>query len=143
MLILRNLVDTEKKFIWQMNEENVGLYIETESNWDKHCEANDLVNSCLRKLRRSGGVSSTLSGVEVQNEDYLPFLNRLRLFLPEHERNSKHKDKLEKTLLACIGSVKEEQEHERIRQELKQKLERKQKQQRQEYHVYQIQLNYR
>jgi hypothetical protein len=37
-----------------MNEENVGLYIQTQSNLDSHLEANELVNSCLRILRNGG-----------------------------------------------------------------------------------------
>ena len=118
----RDLVDAERKLIWQMNEENVGLYIETESNWDKHCEANNLVNSCLRKLRGNGGGSSGLSElearVELEKEGYLPFLNRLRRSLPEYERDSKHKEKMERILIMCIDSVEEKQQQRQRRQEM-------------------------
>ncbi|CAG8525648.1 29313_t:CDS:10 [Racocetra persica] len=41
-----------------MNEENIGLYIHTESNLEKHCEANEVVNSCLRRLRKAEGGGS-------------------------------------------------------------------------------------
>jgi len=75
------LVEAERKVIWQINEENVTLLIaNNESNWNKHREANDLVNDCLRQLRMSSG-SGSHGGSQLEARVYLPYLRGLKSFI--------------------------------------------------------------
>lgn len=95
-----DLIMAERKLIWQMNEENVGLYIQTQSNLDSHLEANELVNSCLRILR-NGGTKFKPSKIvvslekdqweDLSLEESLTFLSRLDNFLLSYKGNFRNK----------------------------------------------------
>lgn len=143
----QELIETERKFIWQLNEENVAIYIEEADNWEKHCEANKLVNSCLRKLRESsnsGGDSTSNIPLFENNEwenhdpdDALSFLNRLKSFLLKYEGKFKDsselkiiekslRKKLEKELSKIINQV----EKRKVKIEVKEEVRVEQIQQR-------------
>ena len=84
------LVEAERKVIWQINEENVTLLIaNNESNWNKHREANDLVNNCLRLLRMRSGSGSNGGGSQPEVGIYLPYLRGLKSFIERKDVDKK------------------------------------------------------
>lgn len=86
----KTLVEAERKVIWQINEENVTLLIaNNESNWNKHREANDLVNGCLRLLRMSSGSDPCGGGSQPEVGIYLPYLRGLKSFIERKDVDKK------------------------------------------------------
>jgi len=103
------LVEAERKVIWQINEENVTLLIaNNESNWNKHREANDLVNDCLRRLRMSSG-SGPYGGSQPEVRIYLPYLRELKSFI---ER--KNVDKKQDMIYVMNKQIESEELRERV-----------------------------
>lgn len=105
------LITAERKIIWKINEENINLYLGKWENWEKHVEANDLINSCLKKLREKLSLEQNSPlAKKIDENEYLSFLKNLGDFLLKNEEFNKEldleiKDEMSKTISNIIENV--------------------------------------